>query len=334
MILIAPDKFKGSLKADEAARIIAMALRSGGIVEKIKIVPMSDGGEGTPDILNGCQVVVSNHYVGNGALGFEKRDVMRLSSYALGVELMNRPRGCNMYVGIGGTATSDGGAGMLQAMGVRFYNFNGVEISIPITPEILPELGHVDLRGLDVRLWRQCVTGLVDVKASLFGPGLSALSFALQKGASSDDIITIDRGLRNLHRIFGTPAQTLWDGAGGGIGFALSAVIGVPCVSGAEAILASYDIDWDGIKLVISGEGRIDEQTAGGKVVDVIRREAEKRNIPFMAFGGYVTPGLRSDTYVSTIETPSDFTPGRLAAGRLRMAVMSSAPIIRKLLKG
>ncbi len=325
MILIAPDKFKGSLTAQQVCDIIEAALHARGLTDTLSL-PMADGGEGTPGILAGREVIVSHDFIGTANPVMRSDDVMHRSSAPLGQAIIaaeRRQPERPMYIGIGGTATSDGGAGLLQALGARYFDCYGREMAADITPAQLPQIAHADISRLDCEKWSRLLTGLSDVKASLLPPGLSTISFAGQKGARTADLQLLEIGLANLRKVLGVNDSSPYDGSGGGIGFALASVIGATVKPGAEAILDSYTIDWNRVKLVITGEGQIDQQTAGGKVVDTLCHRARDLDVPSLAIGGYVEPHLRTrgrHTVLSTISKPSDYVAA-LAGQRLRTAV-------------
>lgn len=334
MIVIAPDKFKGSLTALEAAHAIAEGLRDGGCREEIALCPMADGGEGMPDRLGGSPVVSACDHVGYANAGVAKTDVMDRSSAPLGRSLRERygmersdaPR--RIWLAVGGTLTVDGGAGALGALGVRFYDRSGGLIKGDVTAAMLPDLARCECDPRLKEYWRSRLFILSDVNATLTGAGLSALDFAVQKGVKAKRLPSLGKSLENLRRVLGSPLPSAVDGAGGGIGFAFASFIGAPCGSGAEAMLRAAGIDWQKVTLLISGEGSIDCQTAGGKVVETLRREAKRRGVPFIAVGGYVEPSLRDSTTISTIDSREDYDP-RLAAQRLRQ---STAAVARSLM--
>lgn len=330
MIVIAPDKFKGSLTARQAAGAIAAGFADAGCREEIVVVEMADGGEGTPASIGRHPVVAVSDHVGLANASLCALPIVDRSSFCLG-EYLRRAYGPDSgfarrltdggeaMIGIGGTMTADGGAGMLQAMGTRFYGPDGSEITIPVTPRLLAGLTRTDLSGLDAAYWRRALTAISDVRATLTGPGLSALDFLTQKGATDDDELIIGRALERLRVAFGPERRSAIDGAGGGIGYAVAGVIGAEWRMGSEVVLAEADIDWPRVTLVATGEGRIDSQTAGGKVVDTLRRTAAAHSVRALAFGGYVAPELRSADTISTIDSPADYSPA-LAAERLRRA--------------
>ena len=334
MILIAPDKFKGSLRAEEAARAIAEGLRLGGCVEATLPRPMADGGEGMPDEIEGFPVVSTSDLVGMANQSLLESPAMVRSSWALGQYLMqhygpdspgkNIPK---IWLAVGGTMTVDGGAGALQAMGIRFKDKRGERIDQPVAGRILSELAPLnkeDLRGFDREYWKKKIHILSDVRAALTGPGLSSLDFARQKGVREEEMEGLKRGLEHLREVLGNPAPSAVDGAGGGIGFAFGGFVEARYSSGAEVMLETMDVDWDEISMIITGEGCIDCQTAGGKVVDVLRRKAASLRIPCHAIGGYVAPEFRDAFTHSTIGRPEDYDPSH-ACDRLREAASALA---------
>lgn len=331
MILIAADKFKGSLTSREAGEAILMGLRSAGIKCPARIIEMADGGEGTPDRLAGKPVILSSDWCGYRNREIVSLPLMRRSSYELGrrirefFEDADNPYGhapentSGIYVALGGTLTSDGGVGLLQALGARLLNCHGDVIEAPLTPCDFKNVSSIDLSVLYSHGWDRLLTVLSDVRASLLPPGLSTLDFVAQKGGSPQDCGEIREMLARLQILTDGKRRYMdseIDGAAGGLGFALATVIGAPWRQGAEAVVESMDIDWNEVEFVISGEGRIDGQTSGGKTVETMRRLAGRHGVPFIAFGGYVEPSLRDADTVSTIDSMEDYSPS-LARERL-----------------
>lgn len=280
-ILVAPDKFKGTMTAAEAAHCIAEVLRSYGsdAVE----MPMADGGEGTAEMVSrmlglaeydarrslyrsadGCVGAIDSGRFTYGDVR-TRQTLMGEDTGALGAAicdiLSEYPRMQTLYIGIGGTGTCDGGDGMLRVI---------VE------------------RCMAERV-RQCVIGLSDVQVPLLAEvgEPSALMFAPQKGALAEDMPVLTARLRMSRERWGAGRSSVFDGAGGGIGFAIATALGARCLSGAEFVQRS--IPWErGFDMVVSGEGCIDAQTDQGKVVGTLRHECALRHIPFVAFGGRV----------------------------------------------
>lgn len=181
--------------------------------------------------------------------------------------------------------------------------------------------------------------GLCDVSVPLLPPDgdcfsslPSALMFAKQKGATSLDMPILYNRLERAYKEYGSGSSCPFDGAGGGLGFAIGNAIGARCLSGAEYVLESYDIDWNDIDLVITGEGKIDGQTAQGKVVNYVSRVAARHNKPVIAFGGTVEKDLKSDTVISTAQYfPAYPLNHSTASLRLRTAVKSNIKLINYL---
>lgn len=292
MILIAPDKFKGTYTAGEMCALIAERLRLAGVDVPVVLRPMADGGEGIADVLmrgarhvaegiyelDGRRLAVSSEIVGFKAFEGSGIPLMGRSSYALGAAI---DPDIPTDIAIGGTAVSDAGAGFLQALGARFFDRLGREITAPLCPSTLPDVASADFSALR----RQNLSGIIDVKASLVGGPLTALDFAPQKALSGESLEGLAEALAHFQEVCG--GSSPYDGAGGGLGYALASVCGAPCRSGAQAAVDSLDVDWRRITLVITGEGRVDRQTlVGGKLVDAIWRKASSMGIPTLIIYG------------------------------------------------
>lgn len=308
MILIAPDKYKGTLTAPQAAGIIARATGRHCIQ-----APMADGGEGTASVLcrgdkwsrdgvcfiskeTGEAVIDSSAVIGLQSMDPSRHDLLTASSAALG-EVVKRllDQGCpKVTIGIGGTSTCDGGAGFLKALG-------------------------------DCHAYRHRLRGLSDVRVPLVAPPdrPSALMFAPQKGATPDMIPLLAEKLKEVERQYG-PARSPFDGAGGGLGYALASVIGCEVLPGSRYVLDSHHIDWNRISLVITGEGRYDRQTSLGKVVNEVRTRCKIHAKPLIIIPGTVEHGCESpgiipaDRYLPDVPLNPD-----TAARRLELAVKS-----------
>lgn len=290
MILISPDKFKGTFTATEICDLIIKRLRENNINESIRAIPLSDGGEGAAETFlpgalkiskgvyekDGEQIVVSSEIVGLDSFKGSNIPLMNRSSFMLGKVI--KP-GKKTFVAIGGTAVSDCGAGFLQGLGAQFFDKNGSLINLPITPATLKEVASADLTPLK----DYNITAIIDVRAHLFDGQLSAIDFAPQKAFPGENLSELPDALRHFQSILGGKSE--FDGAGGGLGYAIASVMKSPCISGAQAAVSR--IDWEGVDLVITGEGCVDRQTfEGGKLVDVVTREANKRNIPTLILCG------------------------------------------------
>ncbi len=298
MILIAPDKFKGTFSAPEICALVAERLKSAGITASLKLSPLSDGGEGASDALmpgaikvaqgvyerEGIRLVVSSELVGFSAFNRSGLPLMQRSSIALGRAIDSRHP---TYIAVGGTATSDCGAGFLQGLGAVFYDSANRRIDRNLCPATLHLVARADISALR----HYDIKGIIDVRASLCDGPLTALDFAPQKALKGENISGLRDALSHFQSVAGGASE--WDGAGGGLGYAIASVCGAPCISGAEAAIDGLNVDWQDVKLVITGEGCVDAQTAkGGKLVDAIYHKASKLGIPVLILYGRVEPPL------------------------------------------
>ncbi len=297
--VIAPDSFKGTLSSVEVCRIIGNALK-----EKYKdiecvTVPMADGGEGTADaflyalggekvqvdttdpigrcikayyvIVNGDTAIIETA-AASGLTLLEEKDPMNATTYGTGTLLLDAlDRGVRkIVIGLGGSATTDGGTGFLTSLGAKFLTFDGESV---ITGGRLSDIIEIDLSSFDKRLKDCEITALCDVTNPLFGESGAAYVFAKQKGADEKQIEQLDKGLRNLSKVTAEKLNTdnsllQGSGAAGGLGFALLSYLSARFQSGANAVLdiCKFDEKVKGADIVITGEGKMDLQSLHGKV--------------------------------------------------------------------
>lgn len=338
MILIAPDKFKGTFTAAEAADIIAGVI-SPAIGLPVLCHPVADGGEdsqiialraplATPfagvwtDAASPDVCVISSQVVGPGCYPADM-PLARRSSRALGRAIAHAAGICRgrLFVAVGGTQCCDAGAGMLAALGARFFDDAGNAISGDICPATLGRVATADLSGITVPA---SLTAVCDVRASLTSPPLSALDFVAQKALPGEDLSLFRSALDSFGSLF--PDRSPFDGAGGGIGFALCSVLHSQAGAGAE--LAADRIDWDSVSLLITGEGCLDRQTTGGKTVDILCRRARRHGIPAVIIAG-TRRGTLPYPHVFTADTAA----GATRAGKLASAAREALPLIIRLLK-
>jgi glycerate kinase len=327
-IVVAPDKFKGSLTAAEAAAAIARGVRRVLPRAEILLAPIADGGEGTMLALVkatrgkvirrrvvgplGNTVTASFGIFGDNktrrtaiiemaeASGLKlvppaKRNPLITTTYGTGqliraaVEL-----GCKkIIVAIGGSATNDAGAGMAQALGWQLLDANGNQIpfgggalkSLASIKSPIPPFSHSTIQ----------IVVACDVKNPLYGKHGAAYIFAPQKGATPAMVRELDNGLRQFAKIVKRDlgkdvAHFAGAGAAGGLGAGLVAFLDAELRSGVELVLEAIGFDelLRGADLVITGEGKIDEQTAQGKAPWGVAIAAKKRGIPVIAFGGSI----------------------------------------------
>jgi glycerate 2-kinase len=327
-IVVAPNAFKGSLTAAQAAAAIARGVREVLPDAEIVEVPVADGGDGTVDAL------VSAHHGEYGwvevegplgdpvrapyglieggrtavvelasASGFDlispdRRDPRRTSTFGFG-QLLDGARQAGaetLIAGIGGSATNDGGAGMAQALGVRLLDAAGRELGRG--GAALLELEHIEAAALD-RGWRSVkVRVACDVTNPLTGPLGASHVYGPQKGANEATVELLDRALDRLaaviERDLGKQVRELpGAGAAGGTGAGLVAFLDASLVPGAPLIVeaAGLDAALAGAHLAITGEGRIDAQTAFGKAPGEVAKRARKAGVPVLFLAGSRGPG-------------------------------------------
>jgi glycerate kinase len=322
-VVVAPDSFKGSLKSPQVAEAMAAGVRAAAPGAEVTLLPVGDGGEGTLEALVaathgswethrvmgplGEPVEARLGLLGDGetvfvemaeASGLSRVPPGRLSpreatTYGTGELLLaalrtGRPR---VLVGIGGSATSDGGAGLLQALGARLLNGAGRELARG--GGALAHLERIDLSGLKWPADRT-LTVACDVTNPLTGPTGAAAVYGPQKGATPADVLALDAALARFAQVtFDTLGRDLHAqpgaGAAGGLGFALLAYLNARLERGADLVLdaAGFDRMVAGADLVLTGEGRIDLQTtAYGKTLAAIGRRAQAPGVPVLALGG------------------------------------------------
>ncbi len=328
-IVVAPDKFRGSLGAAEAAEAIARGLRRSACAADIVCVPMADGGEGTVDVFLAGGADARTQRV-RGPLGApvpatfafaDELAVLEMAS-AAGLALVppdeRAPLAAStagvgdllraaldagarrVVLGIGGSATTDGGAGFLTALGVRFLDAAGVPL--PPGGAALARLATIDTSGLDPRLAGTRIDVACDVDVPLLGPAGAARMFGPQKGASPADVLELEAGLARFADATANACGRdrrgeRGAGAAGGLGFALVAYLGAALVPGVELIaeIRGLRAALDGADLCLTGEGRIDDQTLRGKTVAGVARLARDAGVPVVAFAGSVELAVESD---------------------------------------
>jgi glycerate kinase len=316
-VLAAPDKFRGTLTAPQAARAIAAGWRRERPDDETIELPMADGGEGTLDTLvealGGTLSTVSvTGPLGDpvdavfglvdrpeGRLGVvemarasglalvSRRDPLRASTSGTG-ELIREAVGAGartVLVCIGGSASTDGGAGMAQALGARLTDGRGR----PIPPGGLGLLGlaRIDLTPMGSVMGSARVVVASDVDSPLTGPKGSAHVFAPQKGASAGDVLLLDRALGHLaaviHRDLGADVRELpGAGAAGGLGAGLVAFLGARIRPGVEVVMeaAGFGKLLAVADVVLTGEGRVDSSSLSGKVVGGVLEAAREARTP------------------------------------------------------
>jgi len=333
-ILIAPDSFKGTLAAREVGEIIARHALADLPGSTVEIVPMADGGEGTleavaclregtlrsvrvhdpllrpldaPYLVFGDTAVIEMAQAsGMTLLDEDERDASKTSSFGTGElirdAIQNGYR--KILIGLGGSATNDGGAGALSALGVRFLD-DSAEVFIP-TGGTLEDISDIDISGL-ITMSRGChVRALCDVDVPLLGPEGATRMFGLQKGAGAEELDEIETGMCRYAELVGQATGQDRDcdpyaypgaGAAGGMGYALHAFLGVDLTSGVDAImdLAGMEERIAAADIVITGEGCFDRQSTRGKVVWGIAHAAKRAGKSCYVIAGSVSEGILAD---------------------------------------
>lgn len=329
-IVIASDSYKGSLDSLQ----VNEAMRKGilRVFEDAEIIciPIADGGEGTVDAVMTC---CGGSYCYEMVTGPDGREViarygilpdksaviemaaasglplvqdvtpdtvMNSTTYGTGQLIASAlDKGCRkIYIGIGGSATNDGGIGMLQALGVSFLDADNREVGFG--GKYLDKIARIDISNLDPRIRETELVVMSDVTNPLCGENGAAVVYSPQKGATEEEIAILDKGLAqfaelicqmNLPDIRNLPGA----GAAGGLGGGLVSFLGAEIRPGIKAILEIADfeksVQW--ADLILSGEGRIDGQSANGKVVSGIAEIAGKYNVPVIAICGSVEKDAR-----------------------------------------
>ena len=334
-ILIAPDKFKGALNAREVAENIAKGLRDALPDAKIDIVPMADGGEGTAEAI--CEarggswlkckahdpfgreiearyawiedgklaVMEMSEAAGMRRLSESERDPVRATTFGVGEMILDSAsREANeIIIGLGGSATNDGGFGMATALGYRFF-VNGNELTGPVSelvkltkikaPTVAAGVPHADSTLQLARLPPKLkLIAAVDVQNPLLGENGATRVFGPQKGASEDEPNVLERALTRLADVvaeeFGFDYRD-WPGAGaaGGLGFGLMSFCGATIRPGFDVVAEAVGLEskMKGVDVVITGEGSLDRQTLEGKTPAGVARLARKLGKKVFAIAG------------------------------------------------
>ncbi|MCB0912672.1 MAG: glycerate kinase [Propionibacteriaceae bacterium] len=324
-VVLAPDSFKESMSAAEAAAAMARGVRAVVPDADCVEVPMADGGEGTTEALvaalgggwrtvastdalgrpiearygisDGLAVIEVAAAVGIGLVAPADRDVMMSGSRGV-ADLVRDALDAGvtrLVVGLGGSATTDGGAGLLAGLGVRWLDADGHELAP--TPAGLAALDRVDASGLDPRLATTSVDLACDVTNPLLGAEGAAAVFGPQKGATPDQVPVLDATLARVADALvaaGLPdvRDLPGSGAAGGLGAAFLA-LGARMRRGVEVVAEAAHLDEAvaGAGLVLTGEGSLDRQTLSGKTPAGVAEVAARAGVPVIAFAGRLGDG-------------------------------------------
>ncbi|TYD00624.1 glycerate kinase [Arthrobacter echini] len=322
-VVVAPDKFRGSLSAPEVARHVANGLRRRIPELHVVEVPMADGGEGTLEAAFAAgygqrwfEVPGPTGEPVRAALGIRGTHAVVELAAASGLALLpgGTPRpldatsegtgallghaldaGCTRIVlGVGGSACTDGGAGLLRGLGARLLDDDGEELAPG--GAALQDLTRIDLTGLDARLGHTTMILASDVDNALLGPAGAAAVFGPQKGATPEDVLALDAGLAQFVSVLGAAlgpraadlSRAPGAGAAGGTGYAALAVLGAARRPGVDVVLEFVGLAGrlDGAELVITGEGSLDAQSLSGKTPVGVARLAAAHGCPVVAVCG------------------------------------------------
>ena len=325
-VVIAIDSLKGSLSSMEAGMAIKDGILAAKPDAEVIVKPLADGGEGTTDALiegmNGERIDLTvtgpMHTPVDAYYGYLKdtntavmemasaagitlvpdseKNPLLATSYGVG-EMINDAiqRGCrNFIIGIGGSVTNDGGIGMLKALGVRFLDENGEDAGEG--GQALAKVARIDVSGMNPLLKECHIQVACDVNNPLCGENGSTYVYGPQKGVTEDMKKTLDEAMAHFARVTSETLEndymnTPGAGAAGGLGYAFLAYTGAALTPGIELILDAVGLaeELSGADVVVTGEGRLDFQTAMGKAHVGVARLAKKYNAKVIAFAGSVT---------------------------------------------
>lgn len=351
--LCAPDSFKESLTAMEAARAMAQGIENADHDAEVRCLPMADGGEGTVRALvdatggsmravpvhdplgrpveghfgllaDGTTAVVETAEAsGLALLEAKERNPLIASSYGTG-ELMLaavRSGAKRIIVGLGGSATNDAGAGLLQALGVRLLDKNGNDLAHG--GAALANLTTIDISTMDPALKNVAITAACDVTNPLTGPTGASAVFGPQKGASKDDVATLDAALAHFAQVIDSQLGVAVNdvpgaGAAGGIGAALKGFLNAEFRPGIAIVIEQSGLDaaaqWADV--VFTGEGSIDFQTKFGKTPAGVAETAKRHGKPVIAVAGHIGTGI-DELHEVGIDAVFGIAPGAASLSEL-----------------
>src|SRR5712691_3810077 len=365
-VVVAPNSFKGSLSAAQAAAAIARGVREALPDADVVEIPVADGGEGTVEALVSARKGTFHEVEVEGPLGdpvratyglidgrtgvielasasgltlipIERRDPRKASTYGFGQLLAAvRVQGvASIIAGIGGSATNDGGAGMAQALRYRLLDTAGRDLARG--GAALAQLDRIDQSGFDPG-WRSVSVMVAgDVTNPLTGPEGASYIYGPQKGADPEAVRELDQALAHLAEVIERDlgkqvAEIPGAGAAGGAGAGLVAFLGAQLVKGAPLVVdaSGFDEALVGARLVITGEGRVDGQTAFGKAPGEVAKRAKAAGIPTLLLAGSRGPGwesLSSMGVTSVVTLAQDADPG---GHNLQVLMQEAAPALTR----
>ena len=348
-IVIAPQGFKGNLSALQVSQAIDNGIRR--VVPSVltAIVPMADGGEGTMKALvdaiggemvpvevtdpMGGRIIAHWGFLSDGVTAviemaaasgldlvpFEKRNPLLATTYGTGELIRDAlDRGCRkLIIGIGGSATNDGGVGMAQALGVKLLHAKGANLAFG--GAALADLEYIDITTIDPRLADCDIIVACDVTNPLCGPQGASAVYGPQKGATKEMVVKLDAALAHyaevIERDLGIDVRDVpGAGAAGGLGAGLIAFLKARVLPGVDVVIQATGLieHLKEATLVFTGEGRLDSQTACGKVPVGVARKAKAFGLPVIAIAGEIANGYQA-VYQQGIDAVFSVAPGPIS---------------------
>lgn len=327
-ILLVPDSFKGTLSSRQVCQVMAGQLRRFFPQAQVKSIPVADGGEGSVEAFlaaaggerrtrtvtgpfgepveafygvlgDGRTAVIEMAACAGLPLAEGRLNPERATTYGVGELLLAaKEAGCTKAIlGLGGSCTNDGGVGAAAALGAKFTRADGAAF-IP-TGGTLGEIAALDVSPVAQALQGMELTAMCDIDNPLYGDAGAAAVFAPQKGADAAMVARLDAGLRHLGQVsarcLGRDFSHLpGAGAAGGLGFGMAAFCGAQLRMGIDAVLDAVGFDslLPGTDVVFTGEGKIDSQSARGKVVSGVAARCRKAGVPVVAVVGQIGQGF------------------------------------------
>ena len=318
--VVVSDSFKGNVSSREICEIAQRVIPRHFPACEVVCIPVADGGEGTVDCFiqamgaQRVEVTVTNALGEKSAAAYARIGELAIiemaaaaglpqvgalrcpgtaTTYGVGELIAHAAHsGCRkILLGLGGSATNDGGCGCAAALGVRFYDADGQSF-VPVG-DTLGRIARIDNAEAEALLRSVEITVMCDVTNPLYGPTGAAYVFAPQKGADAEKVKSLDAGLRHFGDVIRSQlgidvSRMPGAGAAGGMGAGCVALLGGTIQSGIDAVLdvTGFDRQLEGADLVITGEGRIDSQSADGKVISGVARRTKAKGIPLIAIAG------------------------------------------------
>lgn len=327
-ILLVPDSFKGTLSSRQVCQVMAGQLRRFFPQAQVKSIPVADGGEGSVEAFlaaaggerrtrtvtgpfgepveafygvlgDGRTAVIEMAACAGLPLAEGRLNPERATTYGVGELLLAaKEAGCTKAIlGLGGSCTNDGGAGAAAALGAKFTRADGAAF-VP-SGGTLGEIAALDVSPVAQALQGMELTAMCDIDNPLYGEAGAAAVFAPQKGADAAMVARLDAGLRHLGQVaarcLGRDFSHLpGAGAAGGLGFGMAAFCGAQLRMGIDAVLDAVGFDslLPGTDVVFTGEGKIDSQSARGKVVSGVAARCQKAGVPVVAVVGQIGQGF------------------------------------------